>query len=183
MIAMCATNLGVFFSVCKRQRSKSGNSIEKYKITQLNGSIDKYGYITYRITVDGEKKHLKAHRLMLNAWYGEKPEMSVNHIDGNKRNNSLSNLEWCTVAENNAHAIKTGLYNPHMNAGKLRKINSSEWISIYILHRHCGYSLSALGRMNNCTHDTIKGVINKVDSILGKGEVGNGKQRNEVLSY
>lgn len=159
---------GHFFSVCKRQYSKVGNLIEKYEVTQLKGSTDRYGYQTYRITVDGIKKHLKGHRMMLNAWFGERPEMSVNHIDGNKQNNELVNLEWCTVAENNAHAIVMGLYDPRMNTGKLRKISSQEWMSIYILNKHCGYSLSELGRMNNCAHDTIKKVIQKIDGIMGK---------------
>ena len=74
-----------------------------YSQMKLNGSIDKYGYVTYRITIDGIKKHLKAHRMMLNAWIGERQNLVVNHKDGNKQNNALSNLEWCTVAENNAH--------------------------------------------------------------------------------
>lgn len=160
--------LGNFFSVCKRQYSKTGNLVEKYEVTPLNGSVDRYGYRTYRITVDGVKKHLKGHRMMLNAWIGGQPEMCVNHIDGNKQNNSLSNLEWCTVAENNAHAITTGLYNPHINIGKLRRISPQEWMSIYILYKHCGYSLSELGRVNGCSHSTIKKVIQKIDRIMGE---------------
>ena len=55
---------------------------------KLNGSIDKYGYVTYRITIDGIKKHLKAHRMMLNAWIGERQNLVVNHKDGNKQNNA-----------------------------------------------------------------------------------------------
>ena len=63
---------GNFYSICHRQYSKAGNLVEKYRIMKLNGSIDKYGYVTYRITIDGIKKHLKAHRMMLNAWIGER---------------------------------------------------------------------------------------------------------------
>lgn len=36
-------------------------------------------------------------------------ELEVNHIDGNKKNNKLENLEWCTASENQIHAFKTGL--------------------------------------------------------------------------
>lgn len=157
---------GIFYSVCKRQKSKSGRCIEKYRLVKLKGSMDKYGYITYRINVNGIKKHLKAHRMMLDAWKGVCENKVVNHIDGNKQNNRLSNLEWCTVAENNAHAINTGLYDPHMNKCFSYKIPTTEWVSIYILYKHCGYSLSRLGRAYGCSHDTIKNVVKKLNKIM-----------------
>ena len=41
---------------------------------------------------------------------------TINHIDGDKHNNNVSNLEWASFSENNTHALKTGLRNPRGNA-------------------------------------------------------------------
>ena len=163
---LCDIN-GNFYSVCIRQLSKTGNLIEKYAVRKLNGSTDRDGYMTYRIVVNGEKKHLKAHRMMLNAWIGEQPNLVVNHIDGDKKNNALSNLEWCTVAENNKHAIETGLKDgtTTRNWGAYR-IPCCDWLSIYVLNKHCGYSQTELAKMNGCTRPIIHDIICKIDSII-----------------
>lgn len=50
------------------------------------------------------------HRIVAKCFI-ENPEglTEVNHKDGNKKNNNVENLEWCTRSENNRHAFKTGL--------------------------------------------------------------------------
>lgn len=76
--------------------------------------LDNAGYITFYIQTPDKNgnRHIKAHRLIALAWlpnddYVNRP--LINHIDGNKRNNTLSNLEWVSPAENNIHAQEIGL--------------------------------------------------------------------------
>ncbi|MCG1009249.1 HNH endonuclease [Salinicoccus sp. ID82-1] len=56
-----------------------------------------------------EKSHL-VHRLVADAFIPRtRGKDSINHIDGNPRNNHVSNLEWCDYKHNNNHAFDTGL--------------------------------------------------------------------------
>ena len=74
--------------------------------------ISNSGYARVAVYVDGKQKSLFVHRLVAELFLlGEKKDQ-VNHIDGNKLNNLLSNLEWCTRSENARHAVATGLYRP-----------------------------------------------------------------------
>lgn len=71
------------------------------------------GYFSYLIALpDGSKKRLSAHRLVAEA-YLEKPldknKKEINHIDGNKLNNNVDNLEWVTPSENSQHSYDNEL--------------------------------------------------------------------------
>jgi len=157
---------GNIFSVCKVYE-RDGKEVRQYRIIPIHGSIEG-GYIIYRIRVDGVRKHLKGHRIMLDAWVGNQPGMVINHKDGNKLNNELSNLEWCTVAENNAHAIKTGLYDPRAINSRVYVLPKEEWMTVYILHKHCNYSFRELGRMNRCSRGAIQCAYRRVESVFEK---------------
>src|SRR5574344_246958 len=65
-------------------------------------------YLCVSFTKNWKSKHKKVHRLVAEAFIpnlNNKPQ--VNHIDGNKLNNKVDNLEWCTAKENIEHYIKT----------------------------------------------------------------------------
>lgn len=68
---------------------------------------DKKGYQVVGLTINGKQVTKRVHRLVANAFIPNpenKPQ--VNHIDKNKSNNDVSNLEWVTASENMIHALK-----------------------------------------------------------------------------
>lgn len=68
---------------------------------------DKDGYLFYKLTSQSRTKRFYAHRVVALTYIENINNKSqVNHIDGNKQNNHVSNLEWVTAKENTAHAIK-----------------------------------------------------------------------------
>lgn len=157
-----ATSTGLIYRVCRRQRSRAGRLIEKYETILMRGSSDKDGYMIYKIPLNGERKKLKGHRLVLSAFKGSS-KLECNHKDGNKKNNSIGNLEWVTSAANQAHAIATGLKNPYKPNTKVAKIMRSDYVAIYILHKHFGIKRAALAQANRVSRQTIDNVINKVE--------------------
>ena len=71
------------------------------------------GYLIVTLCHEGIRKNKRVHRLLAEAFIDNPSDKAhVNHIDGNKLNNALSNLEWATPKENTNHAIKMELYDP-----------------------------------------------------------------------
>jgi len=86
------------------------NSVNMPNNNILKGEVTKFGYRQYHMKVKGVSIKLKAHRLVAEAFIPNPDNLpQVNHIDGDKLNNNVKNLEWCDQKHNNRHALATGL--------------------------------------------------------------------------
>ena len=81
----------------------------------------KTGYNFVNIHVNGKRRMVNIHRLVALAFIKNprpKDFNMINHIDGDKTNNRVDNLEWCNCSMNMIHASKHGL----LNSGKIRPV-------------------------------------------------------------
>lgn len=166
---VCDKN-GDFYSVCKVIKRKDDKPFISYRFLPITGTIEG-GYVKIRVNVDGKRKHINAHRMMLNAWLGYRDDLVINHIDGNKTNNKLLNLEYCTVAENNSHALLNKLYNPTSFKKRRFVIPSYDWLTIFVLHKHLEFSFRELSKMNDCSRGAIKKIYTIVDNLMKEAKV------------
>lgn len=77
----------------------------------LSPAPNEKGYMYVVLCKNNKMKSFRVHRLVAKTFLGDFKGMEINHIDGNKKNNELSNLEYCTHKENMSHAILHGLEN------------------------------------------------------------------------
>ena len=88
-------------------------------IKEIKPALGKDGYFATMLQGDNKKYYSwKVHKWITLAFLGERKEgQEVNHIDGNKQNNHIDNLEYCTRSENCQHSFDIGIQKP--KAGEL----------------------------------------------------------------
>lgn len=90
----------------KYEVSSNGHVRNKKTKRVLHEFVGKDGYL--RTQFDGKSRTV--HRVIANVFIPKDPNRDfINHKDGNKQNNSVDNLEWCTRSENIKHAYEHNL--------------------------------------------------------------------------
>lgn len=158
------SNLGRVRSVSRYTPTWSGKVFKKGTIKKQKE--DKDGYFKVWLSKNSKKKPFFVHRLVATAFLDNPDNLPVvNHKDGNKKNNTVENLEWCTLSENTKHAFKIGLIKPSCRGTnkKVAKIDpaTNEIISVY-------KSMSEAARENGITVQMISYCAN------GKNKTGKG---------
>ena len=145
----------------------------------------KNGYFSYNITLpNGSKKRLYAHRLVAQAFL-EKPlnknKKEVNHIDGNKLNNNVDNLEWVTPQENTKHAYDTELKKvKHIFCFNKDKELVAEYVSVSAASAAVGLSPSIIFQELQKEIKTLSGGFywsyeNKITQVKNYKNLGKAK--------
>lgn len=104
------SNYGRVKSVGHFKRTKAGL---QYPVKpHLLKQKERDGYLYVTLVSGGHARNFRVHRIVAQAFHGNPFNKAyVNHIDGNKKNNTAENLEWVTAQENSHHAIEHGLIN------------------------------------------------------------------------
>ena len=98
---------------------------------EMKQQINRHGYSMVNLSYNGHKRNISVHRLVAEAFIPNPDgKRTVNHIDCDKQNNDVSNLEWCSHGENQKHAYDHGLrcsyltQEDRLNGARIHKENS-----------------------------------------------------------
>lgn len=102
-----------------------GNVYSKRKNKYLKQNINKYGYCKVTLQKNKYRKIFSVHRLVAETFIpNPKNYPCVNHIDSNRTNNNINNLEWCTYEENTQWALKNGRFDNMSKQNSIRLKNN-----------------------------------------------------------
>lgn len=111
--------------------------------------------------LDGKKRTFRVHRLVMMAFnpVENMDELEVNHLDGNKKNNKLENLEWCTASENQKHAFKTGLQKARKGeSSNFAKLTEEDVKQVFELRKQ-GLLQREIAEIVGCTSSNISAIL------------------------
>src|SRR6266850_5285202 len=138
-----ASNMGYIISYVKSKPKRIGGT-----------KLSTKGYP--RVRINGQTRFL--HRIVAETFLSNPDKLpQVNHIDGNKLNNKINNLEWITNQENRDHAVKNHLI--AFGEVSYSKLKLLEVLEIQRLYKTGKYTQKELGKLFNTTQQAVHSII------------------------
>ena len=142
--------------------STFGNVFSKRSNKIIKPALLENGYLRVQTKLNGGTVRFRVHRAVAETFVKLKrdDQMFVNHIDGDKQNNHYLNLEWCSLAENQRHARRNGLFKNLYSQGD-RKLTPEEVVNIRKMYiKGCGnYGYAGLGEIFGVSKTTICNIV------------------------
>lgn len=161
-------------------RKINHGALQPFKGRILNATSNKL-YHAVMFTENGKMKNVRVHQWVAKTFIPNPNNYKeINHIDGNKRNNRIENLEWCTRQENNQHMYRVGLAKPVKSwLGRINEPDRSlpiiqydlngiiikEWPSTAEVKRQLGFNKTNIGYCANGKYKQAYGFIWKRKAI------------------
>lgn len=142
-----ASNLGRIRTFANKTTYTNKHGIRHWKQRVLK---QKYSSSGYRVCLwkDGKCKDWLVHRLIGITFLGES-SLTINHIDGNRFNNKIENLEWCSLADNIRKGFEAGLYRTQIKVVVTNK-QTHEKISFRSMSLACKFMNKSVGYLTAC---------------------------------
>lgn len=147
----------------KKYPNYEGNNFGDIRNTKtkqvLRPGLKSNGYLLVVLRGEDNKSHTElVHRLIADAFYdGNHDGLIVNHIDGNKTNNFVGNLEWCSYRENALHAYRIGLRKPTPPTNETRKVMIVETGEVFNSIRECAAYINGNHRhISDCLNGKLR---------------------------
>jgi len=124
----------------------------------LKQEITKRGYLRVTLCKDGKPFRISSHRFIAGLFIPSPlNKAQINHKDGVKDNNVVSNLEWVTSQENVAHCLKTGLQKVQGASNAAAKLTEKQALAI----KYSKVSTTVLAKKYNVSRTIIKMIRSK----------------------
>lgn len=150
---------GNVYALPREKRTPTTTFISKER--KLKPYNNGYGYMLVDMRKDGKRYMRVVHRLVAEAFIPNPNNLpQVNHIDGNKNNNCVTNLEWCTCSENQQHGFDTGL-KPQSSKHPFSKLTEEDirYIRKYYKPNTRGFGMRTLAKKFGVSDSTIRQII------------------------
>jgi hypothetical protein len=137
----------------------SGNRRGVIKSKLLKSYINKRGYLEVRLYKNSKHIFKIIHRLIAKAFLPNENKPQVNHIDGNKLNNRVDNLQWVDNSENQLHAYKLGLQPSRAGENNVKaKIKDKDVTLLKELY-NSGKTIAEVSNITKISVSSIRAII------------------------
>ncbi|MHB9029927.1 MAG: HNH endonuclease [Candidatus Latescibacterota bacterium] len=130
---------------------------------KLSKNVKKDGYCRVGFVYQGKKMEAMLHRIVYLVFRGVIPEgLHINHLDGNRQNNALSNLEAVTPRENVRHSIHVTKSRKSFGENHYKaQLKSSDVVKILYYHHYRTYTKDQLAGMFGVSKSTINDICRR----------------------